>query len=107
MRERRKMAEGDNNSVYQLVREGGRPLGPAGGGGRARPALLCSALPAVGAGGGRSAPRCMTRFGAGGSVWGGLGAARGAGAAAAGLGRGSGGCAAAREPEPPAALGVA
>lgn len=90
--------------------EGGRAAARACWGRRqsqARSALLCSALPAVGAGGGRSAPRCVTRFGAGGSVRGGLGAARGAGATAAGPGRGSGGCAAAREPEPPAALGVA
>lgn len=51
--ERRKMAEGDNNSVYQLVRAGGGArdggrsglLGAAAGPGPPCPALLCPAVP--------------------------------------------------------------
>lgn len=109
VRERRKMAEGDNNSVYQLVRAGGAERGLAAARAcwgrrrsQARPALPCFVLPAAVAGEGRLAPRCVTRFGSGVRC----GAARGAAAAAAGPGRGSGDCAAARGPEPPLTLGV-
>lgn len=51
VRERRKMAEGDNNSVYQLVRAGGAERGLAAARAcwgrrrsQARPALPCPAL---------------------------------------------------------------